>query len=168
VSHDQPIKLLIAEDEVNLSELLQSYLEGRGHKVTVARDGRTALRILRTQPFDVALLDIVMPEMDGIEVLRHIREDPTPPECIIITGNGTVDTAIAAMRLGAYDYVSKPYRLAEHAGVDHRRAGKWQIRTGALHPSQLRSPRRADRRSGLCGDHVGAGRGDAVRRRASR
>ena len=113
MSLDQPIKLLIAEDELNLSELLTSYLEGRGHKVTVARDGRTALRILRTQPFDVALLDIVMPEMDGIEVLRHLREDPTPPECIIITGNGTVDTAIAAMRLGAYDYVAKPYRLAE-------------------------------------------------------
>ncbi len=126
MNHDQPIKLLIAEDEVNLSELLQSYLEGRGYKVTVARDGRTALRILRTQPFDVALLDIVMPEMDGIEVLRHIREDPNPPECIIITGNGTVDTAIAAMRLGAYDYVSKPYRLAE-IDVLVRRA--WEKRT---------------------------------------
>ena len=124
--HDQPIKLLIAEDELHLSELLMSYLEGRGYKVTVARDGRTALRILRTQPFDVALLDIVMPEMDGIEVLRHIREDPTPPECIIITGNGTVDTAIAAMRLGAYDYVSKPYRLAE-IDVLVRRA--WEKRT---------------------------------------
>ena len=110
---EQPIRVLIAEDEANLGELLQSYLAGRGHKVTVTLDGRAALDALHSQPFDVALLDIVMPKLDGLEVLRQVRENPSPPECIIITGNGTVDTAIAAMKLGAYDYVSKPYRLAE-------------------------------------------------------
>ena len=112
MSGDTPIKVLIAEDEENLGELLRSFLDGRGHRVTVIRDGRSALRALRTQPWDVALLDIIMPEMDGLEVLRQVREDPSPPECIIITGNATIDTAIAAMRLGAYDYVSKPYRMA--------------------------------------------------------
>ena len=110
---DQPIRVLVAEDEANLGELLQSYLAGRGHRVTVTPDGRSALDALHSQPFDVALLDIVMPKLDGLEVLRQVREDPSPPECIIITGNGTIDTAIAAMKLGAYDYVSKPYRLAE-------------------------------------------------------
>ena len=113
MSGDTPIKVLIAEDEENLGELLRSFLAGRGHRVTVIRDGRSALHALRTQPWDVALLDIIMPEMDGLEVLRQVREDPSPPECIIITGNATIDTAIAAMRLGAYDYVSKPYRMAE-------------------------------------------------------
>jgi DNA-binding NtrC family response regulator len=113
VSGELPVKVLIAEDEANLGELLQSYLVGRGHKVMVTRDGRAALAALRSQPFDVALLDIVMPEMDGLEVLRQVRDDPSPPECIIITGNSTIDTAIAAMRLGAYDYVGKPYRMAE-------------------------------------------------------
>lgn len=110
---EQPIRVLIAEDEANLGELLQSYMAGRGHKVTVTLDGRAALDALHSQPFDVALLDIVMPKLDGLEVLRQVRENPSPPECIIITGNGTIDTAIAAMKLGAYDYVSKPYRLAE-------------------------------------------------------
>lgn len=110
---ETPIKILIAEDETPLRDVLQDYLVGRGHKVTVSADGREALRALRSQPFDVALLDIVMPELDGLDVLRLVREDPTPPECIITTGNGTIDTAIAAMRLGAYDYVSKPYRMAE-------------------------------------------------------
>jgi len=113
VTGKQPIRVLIAEDEANLGELLQSYLAGRGHKVTVTLDGRAALDALHSQPFDVALLDIVMPKLDGLEVLRQVRENPSPPECIIITGNGTVDTAIAAMKFGAYDYVSKPYRLAE-------------------------------------------------------
>lgn len=113
MNSEQPIRVLIAEDEANLGELLQSYLAGRGHRVTVTLDGRDALDALHTQPFDVALLDIVMPRLDGLEVLRQVRENPSPPECIIITGNGTIDTAIAAMKLGAYDYVSKPYRLAE-------------------------------------------------------
>jgi two-component system response regulator AtoC len=113
VSGDQAIRVLIAEDEANLGELLQSYLAGRGHRVTVTPDGRAALDALHSQPYDVALLDIVMPKLDGLEVLRQVRENPAPPECIIITGNGTIDTAIAAMKLGAYDYVSKPYRLAE-------------------------------------------------------
>jgi DNA-binding NtrC family response regulator len=113
VRRAQPIKVLIAEDEANLGDLLHAYLAGRGHQVTVTRDGRAALAALRSQPFEVALLDIVMPEMDGLEVLRHVRDDPAPPECIIITGNATIDTAIAAMRLGAYDYVGKPYRMEE-------------------------------------------------------
>jgi len=113
VTADQAIRVLVAEDEANLGELLQSYLAGRGHRVTITLDGRAALDALHSQPFDVALLDIVMPKLDGLEVLRQVRENPSPPECIIITGNGTIDTAIAAMKLGAYDYVSKPYRLAE-------------------------------------------------------
>jgi DNA-binding NtrC family response regulator len=113
VSGEQAVRVLVAEDEANLGELLQSYLAGRGHRVTVTLDGRSALAALNAQPFDVALLDIVMPELDGLEVLRQVRENPAPPECIIITGNSTIDTAITAMRLGAYDYVSKPYRLAE-------------------------------------------------------
>ena len=107
------IKVLVAEDEANLGVILDGFLTGRGYSVTTVRDGRAALNALRTESFDVALLDIVMPEMDGLEVLRQIRDEPTPPEIIIITGNGTIETAITAMKLGAYDYMSKPYRMAE-------------------------------------------------------
>ena len=110
---ERPIRVLIAEDEPDLGEVLRGYLAGRGHAVAVVLDGRDALDALDSQPFDVALLDIVMPRLDGLEVLRKVREQPSPPECIIITGNGTIDTAIAAMKLGAYDYAAKPYRLAE-------------------------------------------------------
>jgi DNA-binding NtrC family response regulator len=111
---DQPrIKVLIAEDEPHLGTILESFLSGRGYQVTTRRDGRAALEALRAESYDVALLDIVMPEMDGLEVLRHVREEPSPPEVIIITGNGTIETAITAIKLGAYDYLAKPYRMAE-------------------------------------------------------
>jgi len=107
------IKVLIAEDEEHLGTILEQFLLGRGYQVTVTRDGASALAALRSEAYDVALLDIVMPEMDGLEVLRHISEEPNHPEVIIITGNGTIETAITAIRLGAYDYLSKPYRMAE-------------------------------------------------------
>lgn len=107
------IKILIAEDEEMLGGVLQQFLTGKGHHVTVTHDGRSALEALKREEFDVALLDIVMPELDGLEVLRHLQEEPNPPQVIIITGNGTIETAITAIRLGAYDYLSKPYRMAE-------------------------------------------------------
>lgn len=108
-----PIRVLIAEDEEHLGAILEHFLRGRGYAVTMCRDGRAALTALHAAPYDVALIDIVMPEMDGLEVLRHLQNEPAPPEVIIITGNGTIDTAITAIKLGAYDYISKPYRMAE-------------------------------------------------------
>lgn len=111
--HAAPIRVLIAEDEEHLGAILEHFLRGRGYSVTMCRDGRTALTELHAAPYDVALIDIVMPQMDGLEVLRHLQNEPAPPEVIIITGNGTIDTAITAIKLGAYDYISKPYRMAE-------------------------------------------------------
>ena len=107
------IKVLVAEDEPHLSAVLAQFLIERGCDVTTSADGRAALDALRAESFDVALLDILMPAMDGLEVLRAVREDPTPPEVIIITGNASIDSAIGAMKLGAYDYLTKPYRMAE-------------------------------------------------------
>ena len=108
-----PIRVLIAEDETHLGMILEQFMSARGFAVTMVRNGRAALELLNTEAFDVALLDIVMPELDGLEVLRHVREQPLPPEIIVITGNGTIETAIAALKLGAYDFLSKPYRMAE-------------------------------------------------------
>src|SRR5690348_17355320 len=113
MTEQERIRVLIAEDEVNLGQILSTFLCGRGYHVVNVTDGRAALDALRAEAFDVALLDIVMPEMDGLEVLRQIREELSPPEVIIITGNGTIETAISAMKLGAYDYLAKPYRMAE-------------------------------------------------------
>lgn len=113
VDGGSPIRVLIAEDEAHLGTILEQFMTARGFAVRIVRDGRTALDLLRTEAFDVALLDVVMPEIDGLEVLRLVREEPLPPEIIVITGNGTIETAIAALKLGAYDFLSKPYRMAE-------------------------------------------------------
>src|SRR3954469_18591260 len=107
------IKVLVAEDEVNLGQILSNFLTGRGCAVRTVTDGRAAIDALRAEAYDVALLDIVMPELDGLEVLKQVRAEADPPEVIIITGNGTIETAISAMKLGAYDYMAKPYRMAE-------------------------------------------------------
>jgi DNA-binding NtrC family response regulator len=108
-----PVRVLLAEDEVHLGTILQQFLIGRGFEVTVVRDGQQAIDRLLGEAYDVALLDIVMPEVDGLEVLRRVRETADPPEMIVITGNGSVETAITALKLGAYDYLAKPYRMAE-------------------------------------------------------
>ncbi len=108
-----PIRVLIAEDETHLGTILEQFMLARGFAVKIVRNGRAALEELKAESYDVALLDIVMPELDGLEVLRQVREEPLPPEIIVITGNGTMETAIAALKLGAYDFLSKPYRMAE-------------------------------------------------------
>lgn len=108
-----PIRVLIAEDEPHLGTILEQFLSARGFSVKKVNNGRAALELLNSEAFDVALLDVVMPELDGLEVLRLVREEPLPPEVIVITGNGTIETAIAALKLGAYDFLSKPYRMAE-------------------------------------------------------
>lgn len=110
---DSRIRVLVAEDEVHLGQILANFLAGRGYVVNTVSDGRRALDALRAESYDIALLDIVMPELDGLEVLKQVRAEVDPPEVIIITGNGTIETAISAMKLGAYDYMSKPYRMAE-------------------------------------------------------
>ena len=136
----RPVRVLVAEDEVNLGAILEQFLTARGHQVTLVSDGAQALAALRSDPFDVALLDIVMPHMDGLEVLRSVREGPAGPEVIMITGNGTVDTAIAAMRLGAFDYLAKPYRMAEIDLLVGRASEKRELarENAALH-SRLQS-----------------------------
>ncbi|MDQ6886245.1 MAG: sigma-54 dependent transcriptional regulator [Gemmatimonadota bacterium] len=133
---DTRIRVLVAEDEPHLGAILEKFLSQRNYDVTTRTDGRAALDALRSESFDVALLDIVMPEMDGLEVLRQLQEESAPPEVIIITGNGTVETAISAMKLGAYDYLSKPYRMAE-IDVLVRRA--WEKRQLARENTLLQS-----------------------------
>lgn len=130
------IRVLLADDEPHLGAILEQFLTARGFAVTAVRDGRAALEALRSAPYDVALLDVVMPEMDGLEVLRRLREESTPPEILIITGNGTVETALAALRLGAYDVLSKPYRMAEIEAVIRR---AWEKRVLVRENHRLRA-----------------------------
>jgi len=113
LSEQKAARILIAEDEANLRMVLQKELERLGYRVQVAPDGDAALRKLEESNVDVLLCDINMPKIDGMEVLRRVHERPNPPEVIMLTGQATVETAVEAMKLGAYDYLTKPYRITE-------------------------------------------------------
>lgn len=103
-------RILIVDDESFVRNALQIYLETHGYRAETAAGGEEALRILadRTQAVDVVLLDLVMPGMYGIEVLRRMKEMDETVEVIIATGCGSVHSAIEAMRFGAFDYITKP------------------------------------------------------------
>lgn len=113
MSEAQPTRLLVAEDEANLRLVLQKELQRLGYRVQAAADGEAALRRLEESNVDVLLCDINMPRMDGMELLRRVHERPNPPEVIMLTGNGTIETAVEAMKMGAYDYLTKPYTINE-------------------------------------------------------
>jgi DNA-binding NtrC family response regulator len=109
----QQARILIAEDEANLRLVLQKELERLGYRVQAAPDGEAALRKLEESNVDVLLCDINMPRIDGMELLRRVHQRPNPPEVIMLTGQATVETAVEAMKLGAYDYLTKPYSITE-------------------------------------------------------
>ena len=128
MSNEQPSRILVAEDEANLRLVLQKELQRQGHDVRVAPDGEAALRLLEESNVDVLLCDINMPRMDGLELLRRVHQRPNPPEVIMLTGHATVETAIEAMKLGAYDYLSKPYHINELDTLVKRAAEKRRLR----------------------------------------
>lgn len=113
MNEQRDARLLIAEDEANLRLVLQKELQRLGYRVHAAPDGEAALRKLEESNVDVMLCDINMPRMDGMELLRRVHERPNPPEVIMLTGQGTIETAVEAMKMGAYDYLTKPYSITE-------------------------------------------------------
>jgi DNA-binding response OmpR family regulator len=100
--------ILLVEDDQNTSIALGYWLQQAGYRVTRAPDGETAFDLLENDVYDVVLTDIVLGDIDGIEVLQAARMQDYHPEVLILTGHGTLDTAIAAIRAGAYDYLVKP------------------------------------------------------------
>lgn len=122
-------KLLVVDDEKNLRLVVQKEMTRQGHDVECAEDGETAWAMLEEQDFDVVLCDINMPRLDGMGLLRRTRErSQNPPEVIMLTGQATVETAIEAMKLGAYDYLTKPYRIGELSALVTAAAEKQQLK----------------------------------------
>ena len=101
-------KILIADDETTITTGLSAILSDEGYDVEVASDGQKALDRLIAEPFGVVLADLKMPKLDGLAILKELQKRDVPTECIIVTGQATVDSAVAAMREGAYDYIEKP------------------------------------------------------------
>jgi two-component system, NtrC family, response regulator HydG len=100
--------VLIADDDRSITEGLSAILRDEGYEVAVAVDGQKALDQLGADAFGVVLADLKMPKVDGLALLKELQHRAIPTECIIVTGQATVDSAVQAMREGAYDYVEKP------------------------------------------------------------
>ncbi|MBI2154763.1 MAG: sigma-54-dependent Fis family transcriptional regulator [Candidatus Rokubacteria bacterium] len=121
------IRVLVADDEKNLRELLTRELARKGHQVDSAADGLEALEQLRETAYDVLVLDMKMPRLEGIELLRELQKFPEHPQVIVTTGFAEVATAVEAMKLGAYDYLTKPAKLEELEVLIRKAAEKGRL-----------------------------------------
>jgi len=125
MSENMPHILLIDDEQIALSNL-SHVLEREGYTVTACKDGESGLAEMQSTEFDLVLTDLRMPGIDGMDVLRHVRETTPDVPVIMITGHATLDSAVDAMKAGAYHYIAKPFRLAEarevvRAALDLRR-----------------------------------------------
>src|SRR5687767_9927195 len=107
------IELLTVEDDPDFQDAIVRWFTRRGAKVAGAPTGEAALELCQRRHFDVAILDLRLPGMSGLDVLRKLRADHPETEVILLTGEGTIETAVEAMKLGAFDYILKPCALAD-------------------------------------------------------
>ncbi|KKM11602.1 histidine kinase [Clostridiales bacterium PH28_bin88] len=105
--------ILVADDEEDFRYLVRKWLEDKGYWVTGVASGTEALAAIQENEYDAAVLDIKMPGLDGVQLLKRVKEVQPSLEVVMLTGHAAVDTAIAAMKLGAYDYLSKPCNMAK-------------------------------------------------------
>jgi DNA-binding response OmpR family regulator len=106
----QPL-VMVVDDEDKVRRYLSRLLEKRGFRIFAAADGQTALDMLDQTDFDIVLLDVLMPGLDGISVLKEIKKRKPFTEVIILTGNASVNTGVQGLQLGAIDYMLKPINL---------------------------------------------------------
>jgi two-component system repressor protein LuxO len=105
----EPRTILVVEDSATIATAVQLQLEPLGHTLLMAADAAEARAALRRQPVDCVLLDLRLPDADGIDLLDEIREGPTPPAVVVMTSNASLATAVRAVRAGAFDYLVKPF-----------------------------------------------------------
>ena len=109
----EEFSVLLVDDEVEFLDVLVKRLKKRKLRLLAANNGEEALRLVRENPVDVAVLDVKMPGMDGITVLREIKKTHPSIEVIMLTGHANVEVAIEGMELGAFDYLMKPIDIDE-------------------------------------------------------
>ena len=157
------MRILFADDEASLQELMRIELPRLGHEATVCPDGRTALAALERTSFDCVIVDLDMPGVGGLEVITRVRETSPDTEAVIITGKSSIESAIAAVRQGVFDYLTKPCKLADIQAVLERVRKKREL-TARLKALEGRV-RRAEGATQLVGASAGL---DAVKRLVAR
>jgi len=106
-------RVLLVDDETIFTKNMSKLLKNRGYETTAVNSGDAAIQELEQHPFDVIVLDLKMPGMDGITTLKEIMKLGLFTETLILTGHGSIDSALEAMKLGAYDYLTKPCEIDE-------------------------------------------------------
>lgn len=110
---DGQVRILVVDDEEMIRDMLSDMFSSMGYKVKVARDGQVAIAQIENEPFEIVITDLKMPGMSGLELLQRVQKI-NPDICVlIITGYSTIESAVNAMKLGAYDYICKPFELDE-------------------------------------------------------
>ena len=123
-----PDKILIMDDDLKMRELLFECLAPLEYDATSVNSGHQALKLLKTGNFSVAILDLMLPDFSGMEVLRRIRNQRPELEVIVITGHASLETAIEALRMGAYDYITKPFNARTVQSTVRRAVEKHHFR----------------------------------------
>jgi len=159
----RPMRILFADDETSIQELMRIELPRLGHEATVCPDGRTALAALDKTSYDCVIVDLDMPGVGGLEVIARVRETSADTETVIITGKSSLESAVAAVRQGVFDYLTKPCKLADIQAVLERVRRKREL------TSRLRALERRVRRAEGTGQLVGRSVGlERVRRLVAR
>jgi DNA-binding NtrC family response regulator len=123
-----PQTILVVDDEINLRKVLEAQLRREGYRVLAASDGDEAWQLLSTEPVDVLLSDLRMPGLDGMQLLEKVGERFRGVPVVILTAHGTVDTAVDAMKLGAFDYLTKPFDKEELRAIIAKAAAHARLR----------------------------------------
>ena len=110
---DTEIQVLLADDEDTFRKIMAKELSRMGYKVICAENGEKALSAITKNAFDIAILDISMPVLNGVEVLKELKKIDSSIEVLVLTGEGSIESAVESMKLGAYDYITKPCKLSE-------------------------------------------------------
>ncbi|MFN2269695.1 MAG: response regulator [Anaerolineae bacterium] len=121
-------KILIIDDDPKMRELLKECLAPLGYDVTPATSGRQALELIEKEQFSVVLLDLMLPDIEGMKVFRNLREQRPETEVIVLTGYASLESAIEALRIGAYDYVTKPFDASVVQSATRRAVEKHRFR----------------------------------------
>lgn len=145
--------VLVVDDEGEIRASLRGVLSDEGLRVLEAEDGRRALNLVRRERPELVLLDVWMPEVDGIELLRSLQEEPDRPQVIMISGHGNIETAVQATKLGAFDFIEKPFSIDALLAVVNR-----ALEHRALRADGGRGVAAADRTSPATNGHASPSR----------
>lgn len=125
-------RILVVDDDKELADMLAGYLKRTGYSTSAVYNAPDALSAFQSDPFPIVITDLKMPGMTGIELLEAIKSINDLTTVIVITGYGTIDTAVTAIKKGAYDFITKPFDLKELDLLIHRANEKFLLSTRTL------------------------------------